>query len=287
MGEYKDRLLALNYELRDLEKKEKTLFLEDSFWKKAAGKYTATWRDNLEEKIPDKLEETLRKAFVGAFKAVFRGGKTLIDKTYDSEALEAEHRAMLDDIAEKGDRSLLKKLRRSGGKRHLKAMGVATTEGVGLGLLGIGIPDVPILIANLIRLCTMSAKSHGVDVDCEAEQLYMLLLIELVAEPTEAREAVNEKLNQLSKAIDQGEHVHMNLSEQMTKTAEALATAMLFSHFVMGLPIIGVAGGLYNTVIVSQLHQLAEIKYQMRLLNRCKADIVRAYHSVKGENKSL
>lgn len=115
----------------------------------------------------------------------------------------------------------------------------------------------------------------------------MLLLIELVAEPTEAREAVNEKLNQLSKAIDQGEHVHMNLSEQMTKTAEALATAMLFSHFVMGLPIIGVAGGLYNTVIVSQLHQLAEIKYQMRLLNRCKADIVRAYHSVKGENKSL
>ena len=59
MGEYKDRLLALNYELRDLEKKEKTLFLEDSFWKKAAGKYTATWRDNLEEKTVSYTHLTL------------------------------------------------------------------------------------------------------------------------------------------------------------------------------------------------------------------------------------
>ena len=41
MSEYKERLLALNFELRDLEKKEKTLFFEDSFWKKAAVKYTA------------------------------------------------------------------------------------------------------------------------------------------------------------------------------------------------------------------------------------------------------
>ena len=284
MSEYKERLLALNFELRDLEKKEKTLFFEDCFWKKVAVKYTANWRDNLEGKIPDKLEETLRKAFVSAFKAVFRGGKTLIDKTYNSEALEAEHRAMLDEIAEKGDRPLLQKLRYSGKKRHLKAMGMATTEGVGLGLLGIGIPDVPILIANLIRICSMSAKSHGIDVDQESEQLYMLLLIELVAQPTMAREAVNEKLNHLAQVIEQGENIQINLNTQMTQTAEALATAMLFSHFVMGLPIVGVAGGLYNTVIVSQLHQLAEMKYQMRLLNRCKADIVKAYHSVKGEN---
>lgn len=283
MGVYKERLLAINYELRDLDKQEQRLFFADPYWKKVTGKYTMGWRENLEQKIPDKLEDTLCKAFVKAFKAVFHSGKTLIDKTYDSEALELEYRDMINGIAEKGDRTMLKKLRRGGNKRHFKAMGVATTEGVGLGLLGIGIPDVPVLIANLIRICTMSAKSHGVDIQQESEQLYMLLLIELVAKPTEERAAVNEKLNRLAKAIDQNETFAIDLQSQMDETAESLAAAMLFSHFVMGLPIVGVAGGLYNTVIVSQLHRLAEMKYQMRLLNRCKTDMVKAYHSVKGE----
>ena len=45
---------------------------------------------------------------------------------------------------------------------------------------------------------------------------------------------------------------------------------LLFSRFVMGLPVVGVAGGLYNPVIVSQLHQLAEVKYEARLLKRVK-----------------
>lgn len=283
MADYKERLLAINYELRDLQKKQAALFLEDPFWKKAAGKYTQSWRNNLEEKIPDKLEDTLRKAFVGAFKAVFRGGKTLIDKTIDDKVLEEEFQSKHHDIKEKGDRSVLKKLRHSGGKRHLKAMGVATTEGVGLGLLGIGIPDVPILIGNLIRICTMSAKSHGIEVDSREEQLYMLLLIELVALPTVEREAVNQRLDALADTIDKQNVVADNLSAQMTETAEALATAMLFSHFVMGLPIIGVAGGLYNTVIVSQLHKLAEMKYETRLLNRCKAELVAQLRGKEGE----
>lgn len=285
MSEYTERLLALNYELRDLEKKERALFLEDPFWKKAAVKYTSSWRDNLEEKIPDKLEETLRKAFISAFKMVYRSGKTIIDRTYDAEALSSEYENKREGIRNIGNRSVLKKMRRTGGKRGLKAMGMATAEGVGLGLLGIGIPDVPILIGNLVRLCTMSAKSHGIHVDSKEEQLFMLLLIELVALPTSERGCVDRRLNLLAEDIAKGHTIVEDLESQMTETAEALATAMLFSHFVMGLPIVGVAGGLYNTVIVSQLHQLAEIKYEKRMLTRCKMDLVKAYHSEEGEKK--
>ena len=62
-----------------------------------------------------------------------------------------------------------------------------------------------------------------------------------------------------------------------------IAMTMLFSRFVMGMPVVGVAGGLYNPVIISQLHQLAEIKYEIRLLERCKTDLVRQHQKRKGE----
>ena len=183
----------------------------------------------------------------------------------------------------KGDRSLIKKLRRPAEKRYFKSLGVAATEGVGLGLLGISLPDIPILIGNMIRTCTVSAQSHGLDTDRKDEQVYMLMMIRLAAMPVEERTAVNRQLDALGDAIDSGKEIFLDLETEMKETSERLSMTLLFSRFVMGLPVVGVAGGLYNPVIVSQLHQLAEVKYESRLLKRCKADLVRQYHKEKGE----
>lgn len=178
-----------------------------------------------------------------------------------------------------GDRSLIKRLRKPSEKRYLKSLGVATTEGIGLGLLGIGLPDIPVLIGNMIRTCTVSAQSHGLNTDRTDEQVYMLRLIRLAAMPTDERRTANRQLDALGEAIDAGTEAHFDLEEEMRLTSERLSMTLLFSRFVMGLPVVGVAGGLYNPVIVSQLHQLAEVKYEARLLKRVKADLVRQHHN--------
>lgn len=281
MADYKDRLLAINYELRDCQKKEEKLLFDDPVWKKAVSRTTGSVREKIEDKIPEKLEGTLNTAFNAAFKMVFQEGKALIKKTYDGDALKSEYASKRVGAQARGDRSLIKKLRKPSEKRYLKSLGVATTEGVGLGLLGIGLPDIPILIGSMIRTCTVAAQSHGLDTERQDEQVYMLLLIRLAAMPVDERAMVNRQLDALGDAIDAGTAVHLNLEQEMQATSERLALTMLFSRFVMGLPVVGVAGGLYNPVVVSQLHQLADVKYESRLLKRCKADLVRQYHKEK------
>lgn len=283
MADYKERLVAINYELRDCQEKEQKLLFEDPFWKKAVSKTTGSVKAKIEDKIPEKLEDTLNKAFTAAFKMVFQEGKILIKKTYNEETLKSEYADKRVGVQTKGDRSLIKKLRRPAEKRYFKSLGVAATEGVGLGLLGIGLPDIPILIGNMIRTCTVSAQSHGLDTDRKDEQVYMLMMIRLAAMPVEERAAVNRQLDALGDAIDSGKEIFLDLEAEMKETSERLSMTLLFSRFVMGLPVVGVAGGLYNPVIVSQLHQLAEVKYEARLLKRCKADLVRQYHKEKGE----
>lgn len=283
MADYKERLVAINYELRDCQEKEQKLLFEDPFWKKAVSKTTGSVKAKIEDKIPEKLEDTLNKAFTAAFKMVFQEGKVLIKKTYNEETLKSEYADKRVGVQTKGDRSLIKKLRRPAEKRYFKSLGVAATEGVGLGLLGIGLPDIPILIGNMIRTCTVSAQSHGLDTDRKDEQVYMLMMIRLAAMPVEERVAVNRQLDALGDAIDSGKEIFLDLEAEMKETSERLSMTLLFSRFVMGLPVVGVAGGLYNPVIVSQLHQLAEVKYEARLLKRCKADLVRQYHKEKGE----
>ena len=281
MADYKERLVAINYELRDCQEKEQKLLFEDPFWKKAVSKTTGSVKAKIEDKIPEKLEDTLNKAFTAAFKMVFQEGKILIKKTYNEETLKSEYADKRVGVQTKGDRSLIKKLRRPAEKRYFKSLGVAATEGVGLGLLGIGLPDIPILIGNMIRTCTVSAQSHGLDTDRKDEQVYMLMMIRLAAMPVEERAAVNRQLDALGDAIDSGKEIFLDLEAEMKETSERLSMTLLFSRFVMGLPVVGVAGGLYNPVIVSQLHQLAEVKYEARLLKRCKADLVRQYHKKK------
>lgn len=283
MADYKERLVAINYELRDCQEKEQKLLFEDPFWKKAVSKTTGSVKAKIEDKIPEKLEDTLNKAFTAAFKMVFQEGKILIKKTYNEETLKSEYADKRVGVQTKGDRSLIKKLRRPAEKRYFKSLGVAATEGVGLGLLGIGLPDIPILIGNMIRTCTVSAHSHGLDTDRKDEQVYMLMMIRLAAMPVEERATVNSQLDALGDAIDSGKEIFLDLETEMQETSERLSMTLLFSRFVMGLPVVGVAGGLYNPVIVSQLHQLAEVKYEARLLKRCKADLVRQYHKEKGE----
>ncbi len=285
MNTYTKKLIEINTSLKSCQKKEEKLLFHNPAYKKALRSYTSSWREKAEEKIPPKLEDTLKVAFAKAFELVFKDGKVLIDKTYDEDSLKKQYAKKRSALQGEGHDEGLNDIRKAEVKRYLASLGFATTEGVGLGLLGIGLPDVPILIANLIRTCMVEAKSRGFDPDRADEQSYMLALIQLVATPSGEREMVNRKLDAMGRAIDRGETSICLIENEIQATANTLSTAMLFSRFVMGLPIVGVAGGFYNTVVISQLHKLAEIKYEMRLLNRCKDDLIRQNRREQGENK--
>lgn len=271
------QLAEINFKLRKLEAEEQKLLFDKHFLSRSTKEMAAGGISKLQSKIPDKLEETLRKAMKGAFRTVFDNGRYFIDKTYSDKTLRDEY-ADKRFFAQTGrKRSREGRVSRSQ-RRYAGEVGFTTVKGVGLGIVGIGLPDVPVLIAELIRICSVSAKSHGFCVERQDEQVYMLRLIRLAAASVDERMILSAELDSLSDIIDKGETAGCHIDEEIDKTADTLTIAMLVSRFVMGVSIVGVAGGLYDTVIVSRMHRLAEIEYEKRLQQKCKADILRQLH---------
>jgi hypothetical protein len=268
------QLADLNFQLRQLDKQEHKLLFEENPLAGAAKKAAGGKLDQLQDKIPSGLEKTVRKAMQTAFRTVFAQGRGIIDKTYNRQDLHNEY-------ADKRFQAQTGRRRREEGglhgarTRYWGQMGFTTAKGLGLGLLGIGLPDIPLLIGELIRICIVSAESYGLDPDREDEKVYMLRLISLAAASGDDRRRLSQEADTLADRIDRQGSADCRVDGEIDRAADALTASLLVSRFVMGMPVVGVAGGLYDSVIVNRMHRLAEIKYKRRFLNRCKDNIMR------------
>lgn len=56
------------------------------------------------------------------------------------------------------------------------------------------------------------------------------------------------------------------IKEQIKLSASALADEMLFLKFVQGIPIVGVVGGISDTVFLHRIQRFAKLNYQYRFL---------------------
>ena len=57
-----------------------------------------------------------------------------------------------------------------------------------------------------------------------------------------------------------------DVQEQIVKTAETLSEALLYMKFLQGIPIVGIAGGLSDTVYLKKITDYADLKYKRRFL---------------------
>ena len=71
-------------------------------------------------------------------------------------------------------RKSLKLIDSHGKKSKLLNSTISTFEGVGLGLLGIGIPDIPLFIAMILKTIYEIALSYGFNYEDEGEKIYIL-----------------------------------------------------------------------------------------------------------------
>ena len=111
-------------------------------------------RQKLEEKIPEKLEDTLNAAFVKAFDLVFeKGGTGIIEKTYNKEQQKMDYQVREYAAGLKANRKTVKAFGRQSQAARAKNLAISGVEGVGLGLLGVGIPDIPLFTAVILRDC--------------------------------------------------------------------------------------------------------------------------------------
>lgn len=175
---------------------EKLEVQEQRFLQKRSEKRESILNQKLEEKIPPKLQKTLDTAFAKAFALIFEKGTGVIEKTYQRAKLEQDYqvRQYTADVKQ-NSKSLLsfsKKARDTGTKNLL----LSGASGIGMGVLGIGLPDIPVFTGMILRNIYETALQYGFSYESREEKYFILLLIQGAVSSGETLCEMDGKLNE-------------------------------------------------------------------------------------------
>ena len=248
--------LLFDKELRKLNKKRKDYLLNHLKKKEFAPKLTA--------KVPAKLRSTLNTAFCKAFELVYKKGSSLIDKTYNKKNAEEQYQINRFAYELRQNKKSLHAFSKQADTSNAINLLISGVEGIGLGLIGCGIPDIPLLTAVILRSLYEISTNFGYDYTKPEEQIYQLLIIQGAMSYGDDLQDCLEQLDNYTEAVIVPSEE--TIKEQIRLSASALADEMLFLKFVQGIPIAGVVGGISDTVFLHRIQKFARLNYQYRLL---------------------
>ncbi|MCR1897427.1 EcsC family protein [Irregularibacter muris] len=254
----------LSKELKKLKKREEKFLnkKENALLKSKI----APMMNKIQEKIPAKLKSTLENAFFKGFQLVFEKGNTYIEKTYDKDKIQLEHDLNNYAVDKKMGKKYIKRLDKQVNHSKLVNSSFSVLEGGVLGVLGIGLPDIPLFIAVIMRTVYEIALNYGYDYKKEEEKAYILLVISGAMTQGSRQQIFNEQLDELGNQIDQQVQGDINLEERIKETAQVLSEAMLTAKFIQGIPVVGAVGGIVNYHMIRKIGRYASVKYKKRYL---------------------
>ena len=243
---------------------------EAKYRKKRVDGPTSLLLQKLDRYIPEKLSGTLDAAFFKAFQVIFEKGTRLIEKTYNKKKKQADF--MVNNYANEmyGNIRTARSFTKDAKGSRLLNLIISFVEGVALGLLGLGIPDIPLFMAIVLKGVYEVALSYGYDYHDENEKIFILKVIEVAmtddAEFVEGDEQLNEAISVI--AADGGEIGGWSITkeEQMRQTSSSLSREMIYTKFIQGWTILGIFGGIFDPVYVNRITNYAILKYRRRFL---------------------
>ena len=251
-------------EWEDLKKKEK------KFTEKRLSGPTCAIINKLDRFVPDKLSGTLNAAFFKGFEVIFDKGTGVIEKTYNKGKREKEFQVNTYAAELSADKRSVRSFTKQASSAKKLNLLVSSVEGIGLGLVGAGIPDIPLFIAMVLKSVYEIALSYGYSYETEEEKVFILHLIQVAMmdgeEFVEADRRFNELIDQIVEDGDSMEDYRVNKTEQMKQTSAALSTQMIYTKFLQGQFVVGIAGGIFDPIYVSRISDYAVLKYRRRFL---------------------
>ncbi len=249
---------AVDKELVSLSKKRIAYLKQYDTKKELAPELTA--------KIPVKLRTTLNAAFCKAFELIYKNGTPLIDKTYNKQSAEEQYQINQYTYDLRRNKKSLRAFSKQSNTSNTINLLISGVEGIGLGLIGCGIPDIPLLTAVILRSLYEISTNYGYDYTKPEEQIYQLLIIQGAMSYGDDLQKCLDQLDTYTESIIIPSED--TVKEQIKASASALADEMLFLKFVQGIPIIGVVGGISDTVFLHRIQRFAKLNYQYRLLKQ-------------------
>ena len=232
--------------------------------RKLAHKDSLKWRTDLEKKVPAKVLTNLQVVFRKAFEIIFDKGTPLIEKTYKKDDIQKEF--LVHDFAidlEMSPKDLLV-LKAGSELSNLISLSASAVEGIGLGALGIGLPDIVLFISLILRGCYETALQYGFDYDSPSEKYFILTVLEGSMLKGDLWDTCNDLVDSMMSAPAVPSEEEFKL--QLGHTSDAFAVDMLLAKFIQGLPVVGVIGGVTNPVYYRKILSYVRLKYRKRYL---------------------
>lgn len=218
----------------------------------------------LEQRVPQGLAQTLHGAFFRAFSLLFEKGEGVVRWAGRQQRREEDYLVRRYAASLREDRRSLRAFSAAADRAGRGSVMQAGVQGIGMGLLGIGLPDIPLFTLTLLKSVRETAVSFGYAGTQQEEQIWVLRLIEAALCDGDDLEERNRTLNRF---IQDGAWADSpELEEQMKKTAFRLSQSMLYWKFVQGIPVVGVVGGAWDAVCLRRITRYAAIKYSRRFL---------------------
>ena len=256
----------------------KLLLKEKGFINKHARREENFLEKKVENIVPVGLQDKLDKAFYKAFKLIFDRGTPFIEKTYSKDSKDIDF--MINEYKNNTEKS--RKNLQAFSKNAAKTSGLnllaAGTAGVGMGIFGVGLPDIPIFLSMQLKTIYEIALSYGYEYDTMSEKLFILEIIRAALsygdEFVICNKSLDEFIDQKSKEgmskseeaeVDEGESGR-DLDDQIKYTAESLSRELLYMKFIQTIPVVGMLGGLSDLIYGKKIADCAKLKYQKRYL---------------------
>ncbi len=224
----------------------------------------------LDKIIPQKLSGTLDAAFSKGFSLIFEKGTGVIEKTYNKDKKKADFQINTYASEVKGDKQSVRNFTKQAKSAKATNLLISSAEGIGLGLVGAGIPDIPLFSAMVLKSVYEVALSYGYDYDTDGEKAFILKVIEVAMYDDEEFVENNGYLNNLiDEVVENGDSLdcyEVDKEGQINLTAKALSKEMLYTKFLQGQLIIGIAGGIFDPIYVNRISNYAVLKYRRRFL---------------------
>lgn len=221
----------------------------------------------VESCVPEGLRETLDKAFYNSFKIVFEKGTKVIEISYNKDKIQFKHNVHDFSFRKIKNSRALKKIDRYAQRSKLVNTSISTIEGAGLGFLGMGLPDIPLFTAVILKTIYEISLSYGYLYELNDEKIYILNLINAALTDDETQKKYNSRVDAISHNIDNHFIMVYDMDKEILKTSKILSDSMLTSKFVQGIPIVGAVGSIANYRIINKIGKYCSIKYKKRYLN--------------------
>lgn len=224
--------------------------------------------DRFREKVPDGLERVLNRAFRTALGYFLGDGAAVIDKTVPSDEILAEYKEREAAILREMTYESVRRLDKTAARSRSANLAFTAVEGAGLGILGVGLPDIPVFLGMILKTARETALRYGFDRRTPWEDSWFLRLICAGVLGGEEGSALFTEADRLAAALDlrSDEPIAEDLEEMISRTADALSAMVLTAKFVQGTAVVGVLGGAFNMIVLDRVEKACAIGCKKRRL---------------------